>query len=41
MVLLGSTGFVDNALRTVGADEVIPFADTMEDALRLARQSRS
>ena len=41
MVLLGSTGFVDNALRTVGAHEIIPFADTMEDAFRLARQSRS
>ena len=41
MVLVGSSGFVDNALRTVGADQIIPFAETMEDALRLARQSRS
>jgi len=41
MVLVGSSGFVDNALRTVGAHEIIPFAETMEDALRLARQSRS
>ena len=41
MVLIGSTGFVDNALRTVGVNEVIPFAETMEDALRLARESRS
>jgi anti-sigma B factor antagonist len=41
MVLIGSTGFVDNALRTVGVNEVIPFADSMEDALRLAREPRS
>jgi anti-anti-sigma factor len=41
MVLLGSAGFVDMALRTVGVHEVIPFADTLDDALRLARGSRS
>ena len=41
MVLVGSSGFVDNALRTVGVNEVIPFADSMEDALRLARGPRS
>lgn len=41
MVLLGSTGFVDTTLRTVGVHEVIPFATTMEEALRLVRDSRS
>lgn len=41
MVLVGSTGFVDHALRTVGVNDVIPFADSMEDALRLARETRS
>jgi len=41
MVIIGSSGFVDNALRTVGVNEVIPFADSMEDALRLARETRS
>jgi len=41
MVLVGTSGFVDNALRTVGVDEVIPIASTMEDALRLASESRS
>jgi anti-anti-sigma factor len=41
MVLVGSKGFVDNALRTVGAHEIIPFAATVEDALRVARESRS
>ena len=40
MVIIGSSGFVDNALRTVGVNEVIPFADSMEDALRLARETR-
>jgi anti-sigma B factor antagonist len=41
MVLLGSNGFVDTTLRVVGMHEVIPFADTLEDALRLTRSSRS
>lgn len=41
MVLLGSTGFVDTTLRTVGVHEAIPFAATMEEALRLVRDSRS
>lgn len=41
MVILGSAGFVGAALRTVGMDEVVPFATTMEEALRLARDSRS
>ncbi len=40
MVLVGSTGFVDNALRTVGVHEVIPLADTVEDALREVRGKR-
>jgi anti-anti-sigma factor len=40
MVILGSHGFVDNALRTVGVHEVIPLADTLEDALREVRGSR-
>ncbi len=41
MVLLGSTGFVDTALRTVGVHEVIPFATTLDEARRLARDARS
>jgi len=41
MVILGSTGFVDNVLRTVGMHEVIPLATTMEEALRLVRASES
>jgi anti-anti-sigma factor len=40
MVILGSTGFVDNVLRTVGVHEVVPFATTLEEALRLARDGR-
>ena len=40
MVLLGSYGFVDGALRTVGVHEVVPFATTLEEALRLARGGR-
>jgi anti-anti-sigma factor len=40
MVILGSHGFVDNALRTVGVHEVLPFASTLDDALRLAHESR-
>ncbi len=39
-VVLGSSGFVDAALRTVGVHEVIPFATTFEEAIRLARDSR-
>ncbi len=40
MVLLGSYGFVDAALRTVGVHEVVPFAATLEEALQLARGAR-
>jgi hypothetical protein len=41
MVLVGSKGFVDNALRTVGAHEIIPYAATEEDALQVSRESRT
>jgi anti-sigma B factor antagonist len=41
MVLLGCTGFVDSALRTVGVHEVIPLASTMEEALGMARDAGS
>lgn len=41
MVLVGSTGFVDAALRTVGVEQAIPFAKTAEEALRLVGDSRS
>jgi anti-anti-sigma factor len=37
MVLLGSNGFVDTTLRTVGVHEAIPFATTLEEALQLVR----
>ncbi len=37
MVIAGSNGFVDAALRTVGVNEVIPFAETADAAARIAR----
>jgi anti-anti-sigma factor len=41
LIILGSTGFVDTTLRVVGMHDVIPFADTWEEAMRLARNSGS
>ena len=37
MVLLQPHGFVDDVLRRVGVHEVIPFAASLDEALRLAR----
>jgi anti-anti-sigma factor len=38
MVLLGARGLVDEVLRRVGVHEVIPFASSLDEALKLARE---
>jgi anti-sigma B factor antagonist len=39
MVLLNPTGLVEEALKAVGIDQVIPIAHSMEDAMRLLGQA--